>query len=158
MADVVDKATRSRMMAGIKGKDTNPEIFLRKALFALGFRFRLHRPDIPGRPDIVLPKHRALVLVHGCYWHGHQCRNFKWPVTNAQFWRDKIDANRRRDRENLSAQRKAGWRIIIVWECAIRGSMKRAPTIDVVTLISRWIATGRDYAVVDTRGLHIRGN
>ena len=92
MADVVDKATRSRMMAGIKGKDTNPEIFLRKALFALGFRFRLHRPDIPGRPDIVLPKHRALVLVHGCYWHGHQCRNFKWPVTNAQFWRDKIDA------------------------------------------------------------------
>lgn len=120
MTDIVDSATRSRMMSGIRGKNTKPEIAVRQALHAAGFRFRLHRKDLPGSPDIVLPRYRAVIFVHGCFWHGHGCRYFKVPKTRTDFWLDKITANARRDRQNEDALMAMGWSVFVVWECDIR--------------------------------------
>ncbi len=118
MVDIVDKATRSRMMAGIGGKNTRPEMVVRKHLFAAGFRYRLHRRDLPGRPDIVLPKYQTVIFVHGCFWHRHKgCRFAAVPATNAQFWQEKLDGNVARDRRSARALRAAGWRVLRVWEC-----------------------------------------
>lgn len=153
MADVVDSATRSRMMSGIRAKNTRPEIFLRKRLHALGFRFRLHAKDIPGKPDIVLPKYRALVVIHGCFWHAHNCRYFKLPVTNAVFWRNKIDLNRQRDKRNLELQLEAGWRCLIVWECAIRTCQRKPERLDVVLLTAQWLSKSSVAAEIDEQGL-----
>lgn len=121
MADVVDAATRSRMMSGIRGKNTKPELTVRLGLHAMGFRYRLHPKDVPGKPDIWLPKHRAAVFVHGCFWHGHDCSLFKLPGTRQDFWRAKIDANRKRDAivDALLADRQI--RRLEIWECAFRG-------------------------------------
>jgi DNA mismatch endonuclease, patch repair protein len=120
--DVVDSATRSRMMSGIRGRNTKPEIFVRSLLHASGFRFRLHVKELPGKPDIVLPKHKAIVLVHGCFWHGHGCRLFKWPSSRVEFWRTKIERNRANDDKTVAALADAGWRVAIIWECAIRAA------------------------------------
>ena len=93
MADVVDRKTRSRMMSGIRGKNTRPELLIRKGLHARGFRFRLHDKRLPGKPDLVLPKYSAVIFVHGCFWHGHDCHLFKWPQSRREFWRKKITRN-----------------------------------------------------------------
>lgn len=121
MADVVDAATRSRMMSGIRGKNTRPELQVRLGLHALGFRYRLHPGKIPGKPDLWFPKYRAAIFVHGCFWHGHECSLFKLPGTRQDFWQHKIDANRRRDsvvEELLAAD---AIRRLEIWECAFRG-------------------------------------
>ena len=121
MADVVDKQTRSRMMAGIRGKNTKPEIALRKALHAMGFRFRLHDKRLPGRPDIVLPKWKVAIEVHGCFWHRHEgCRYSSTPATRSDFWAEKFAANVARDRRNLEQLLEEGWRTAVVWECWLR--------------------------------------
>lgn len=120
MTDIVDPETRSRMMSGIRGRDTKPEMAVRQALHRAGLRFRIHRKDLPGKPDIVLPKYRAVVFVHGCFWHGHGCRYFKIPKTRTGFWLDKIAANVERDRKSEDALRAAGWSVFTVWECDIR--------------------------------------
>lgn len=117
MADIVDKATRSRMMSGIRGKDTKPEMIVRRALHRAGFRYRLHAKDLPGKPDIVLPKYRTVIFVHGCFWHMHNCKFFKWPKTRPDFWREKISKNVERDREYLSVLENLGWSPIVIWEC-----------------------------------------
>lgn len=153
MADVVDKATRSRMMSGIQSKSTRPEIFIRKGLHALGFRFRLHANDILGKPDIVLPKFRALINVHGCFWHGHGCRYCKTPSTNTEFWLDKINANCLRDKRTLQLQLDAGWRCLIVWECAIRLAQRMPQEFDVINLSANWLNQGGRFATIDERGL-----
>lgn len=124
MVDVVDSATRSRMMSGIKGRNTKPEILIRKILHRQGFRFRLHATDLAGKPDIVLPRYHAVIFVHGCFWHGHDCPLFKWPSTRPDFWRDKIERNRKTDNKARQALLDGGWRVGIVWECAIRGANK----------------------------------
>lgn len=121
MTDIVDRQTRSRMMGGIRGKDTKPEIAVRSLLHRSGFRFRLHVRELPGRPDIVLPKYRVIVNVMGCFWHGHECDIFRWPSTREDFWREKICGNRNRDRKVNAQLLEAGWRIATVWECALRG-------------------------------------
>lgn len=121
MADIVDKATRSRMMAGIRGKDTKPEKLVRSALHRAGFRFRLHVADLPGKPDIVLPKYRTAIFVHGCFWHGHKCRNFKWPKTRKAFWKAKIEGNVARDRKAIGELRRSGWNVKVIWECRVGG-------------------------------------
>lgn len=109
------------MMAGITGKDTQPEMLVRRALHAHGFRFRLHAPSLPGKPDIVLPKYRAAIFVHGCFWHRHPgCRFATTPTTRPEFWATKFESNRQRDRRNVKALRDAGWRVATVWECDIR--------------------------------------
>jgi DNA mismatch endonuclease (patch repair protein) len=109
------------MMSGIRGKDTKPEMLIRRALHARGFRFRLHDRRLPGRPDLVLPKYQTVIFVHGCFWHGHNCHLFKWPQTRLEFWRKKIEANKARDVQTLKTLRDAGWQTIEVWECALKG-------------------------------------
>jgi DNA mismatch endonuclease, patch repair protein len=121
MTDVVDKQTRSRMMSGIRGKDTKPEHVVRRALFAAGYRFRLHRKDLPGAPDIALPGRKVAVFVHGCFWHMHRnCRYAKMPATRPKFWAAKLRSNAERDRRSAEALVASGWRVLVVWECATR--------------------------------------
>lgn len=118
MADVVDRATRSRMMSGIRGRDTKPELVVRKYLHAAGLRFRLAPKDLPGKPDIVLPKYHTVVFVHGCFWHRHQrCRYATVPSTNKLFWAEKFAANVERDRRMQRQLRSSGWQVFVIWEC-----------------------------------------
>ncbi|QJW85691.1 DNA mismatch endonuclease Vsr [Ramlibacter terrae] len=120
MADVVDAATRSRMMSGIRGKNTRPEMLVRKFLHAHGFRFRLHRKDLPGVPDIVLPKYKTVVFVHGCFWHQHgNCRFAARPKSNADFWSAKLGANAARDARVKTELEQLGWHVVTVWECSL---------------------------------------
>lgn len=114
-------SVRSRNMAAIRGKDTAPELAVRRILHAMGLRFRLHRRDLPGRPDIVLPKHRTVVFVHGCFWHRHEdCRYTTTPKTRQEFWQSKFAANIERDRRNRTDLLQLGWRVIVIWECELR--------------------------------------
>lgn len=116
--DVFSKAKRSSIMSKIKGKDTQPEIIVRSALHKMGYRFRLHRKDLPGKPDIVLPKHKKVILVHGCFWHGHKnCPRSKRPTTNREFWDTKISKNIERDIHNRDRLRELGWDVLTVWQC-----------------------------------------
>ncbi len=117
MADVVDKKTRSRMMSGIRGKDTKPELIVRRYLHRHGFRYRLHDRKLPGHPDIVLPKYQTVVFVHGCFWHRHDCARFVWPKTRKTFWAEKISGNVQRDQTNARLLREMGWQVLVVWEC-----------------------------------------
>lgn len=131
MADIVDSKTRSRMMAGIKGKNTKPEMFVRRFLHGNGFRFRLHSPGLPGKPDLVLAKYHACVFVHGCYWHRHPgCRLAYEPKSRKDFWNTKFTQNVERDRRKIAQLREAGWRVAIIWECAIREGADLEPLID----------------------------
>jgi len=121
--DIVDQQTRSRMMSGIRGKNTKPELVLRRALHARGFRYRLHSGKVHGRPDMVLPKYRAAVFVHGCFWHRHEgCRYTTNPSTRPKFWQAKFKANVARDRTIRKTLLADGWRVATVWECALRKS------------------------------------
>ena len=126
MCDTVDKATRSAIMARVHSKDTAPELRLRQALFALGLRYRLHVAALPGKPDIVLPRHRAVVMVHGCLWHWHGCRRSRMPASNAEYWKAKIARNVSRDRKHLASLAALNWRVLIVWECALTARMMDA--------------------------------
>jgi len=126
------------MMSGIRGKNTKPEILIRKGLHALGFRYRLHSPKLQGKPDIVLPKYRAIILINGCFWHAHNCHLFKWPSTRKEFWESKILSNTRRDQENLKHYSDAGWKTLIVWECALKGKTK-LPLESIFDLIAYWL-------------------
>jgi len=112
------------MMSGIRAKNTKPEISIRKALHALGFRYRLHAANVPGKPDLVFPFYRAAVFVNGCFWHGHDCPLFRMPDTRREFWDEKITRNRQRDAEVRSLLAASGWRQLTIWECAFRGSGK----------------------------------
>ena len=107
-------------MAAIKRRDTKPEIAVRRWLHAAGFRFRLDARDLPGRPDIVLPKYRTVVFVHGCFWHRHECSAFKWPKARAAFWKRKLEGNVERDRSRYRELKSLGWRVVVVWECDVR--------------------------------------
>lgn len=109
------------MMSGIRSRDTRPELAVRRALHARGFRYRLHSHRLPGKPDMVLRKYRAVILVHGCFWHGHDCPLFRLPGTRAAFWHKKIERNRQRDAEVRDSLESTGWRCLTIWECAMRG-------------------------------------
>jgi DNA mismatch endonuclease (patch repair protein) len=121
MVDIVSPAVRSRMMAGIRSKNSVPEMVVRRALFAAGFRFRLHRRDLPGTPDIVMPSRRVAIFIHGCFWHAHRgCRYAKLPATRTDFWATKLQANVVRDGKAVESLNALGWRVLCVWECATR--------------------------------------
>lgn len=127
MSERISPETRSRMMSSIRGTNTKPERLVRSGLHAQGFRFRLHVGSLPGRPDLVMPKWRVALFVHGCFWHGHLgCRYFKIPKIRTNFWVDKIAGNTRRDLEAIKRLRADGWRVGIVWECALRQDARRA--------------------------------
>ena len=117
--DVVSKKKRSEMMSGIRGKNTKPELEVRKYLYSRGFRFRLHVRELPGKPDIVLPKYNTAIQVRGCFWHGHGCRLSSFPKTNRKFWKNKILNNKKRDAKNDKKLRKMGYRLLVVNECNI---------------------------------------
>jgi len=136
-------------MSGIRGKNTKPELLIRKGLHARGFRYRLHC-DLPGKPDICLPKHRAVIFVHGCFWHGHDCHLFKWPGTRPEFWRAKIARNREVDAAAEAAVLAAGWRVATVWECALKG--KERLTVEHIVLgLQHWLRS--DQRVLEVRGV-----
>jgi DNA mismatch endonuclease, patch repair protein len=138
MTDIVSSQKRSEMMSGIRGRNTRPELQVRSWLHAGGFRFRLHRKDLPGSPDIVLPRHRVVIFVHGCFWHRHAgCRYATQPATRPEFWAHKFDANVQRDQRNQQALLKAGWRVLIIWECGLRQRVDLSP-------ISVWIDEGME--------------
>lgn len=149
MADIVAADVRSRMMSGIRGRNTKPELMLRKGLHRIGFRFRLHVANLPGKPDIVLPRYRAVILAHGCFWHGHDCHLFKLPSTRQDFWKAKIERNRVVDERTLQALRSLGWRVGVVWECSLKGKSRLSPD-DVAKLCGEWLRS--DTALLEIRG------
>lgn len=119
--DIVSRETRSRMMSGIKGRNTRPEILVRSLLHRIGFRFRLHKRGLPGCPDILLPKYRAVIFIHGCFWHQHQdCKYATLPSSNPEFWVEKLNKNVVRDAKNIDALIANRWRVLVVWECLTR--------------------------------------
>ena len=121
MADVHEPEVRSYNMSQIQGKDTKPEMMVRKFLHSNGFRYRLHVKDLPGKPDLVLPKYNSVIFVHGCFWHVHEgCKYFKLPKTRTEFWRDKLYGNKKRDEDNIKRLKKDGWNVIVVWECELK--------------------------------------
>ena len=139
MVDVVDRATRSRMMSGIRGRDTKPEITLRRLLHRAGLRFRLHSRDLPGRPDIVFPGRKAAIFVHGCFWHRHEgCHWCSTPSSNSDFWSAKFARNVERDAEARAGLHAFGWRAATVWECALRGNQLEVTAAAVI----EWVRDG----------------
>ncbi|AKH68796.1 T/G mismatch-specific endonuclease [Spongiibacter sp. IMCC21906] len=147
MSDIHLPATRSRNMSAIRGKDTKPEMLIRRALHARGFRYRLHSQKLPGSPDLVLPKYRAAIFVHGCFWHRHNCSMFHWPSSRKDFWRKKLDANYERDERNVNALLVAGWRVAVVWECCLRGKHKRGDD-SVADTLSDWLTSDKYFFTI----------
>ncbi len=136
MTDVHDKATRSYNMSQIKGKNTKPEIIVRKFLFSKGLRFRLHVKDLPGKPDIVLPKYKTIIFVHGCFWHGHLgCKYYVMPKTNTERWRDKIEKNKMNDNNVILKLTEKNWQTIVVWECELKKEKRLETLFDVYNKI-----------------------
>ena len=136
-------------MASVRSRDTKPEMMIRKALHASGLRYRLNVRDLPGKPDIVLPRHQTVVFVHGCFWHRHECDLFRWPESRTEFWRDKLNANAARDMTAVEALEKAGWRRAVIWECELKGRKKRNFQDTMQRLIA-WIKS-------DEQAITIRG-
>lgn len=126
MADKFSKSKRSDIMSKISGKETKPEILVRRYLFSKGFRYRKNVKELPGKPDIVLPKYKTIIFVHGCFWHGHEgCQKSALPTTNIEFWKEKIGKNIERDRFSIGKLEKEGWKVIVVWQCELKNSTVR---------------------------------
>ncbi|WP_084397612.1 very short patch repair endonuclease [Hydrogenophaga pseudoflava] len=148
MTDIVSPSKRSEMMSGILAKNTKPEMRVRKALFSRGYRYRLHRRDLPGTPDIVLPGRRVAIFVHGCFWHGHAgCSLAKVPGTREDFWKRKFEQNRHRDEEAVGALRSAGWRVLVVWECFLRSTETQD---GLATALSGWLESANRTGVLQS--------
>ena len=143
MADIVSTQVRSRMMSGIRSKNTKPEMIIRRGLHACGFRYRLHNAALPGKPDLVFASRRAIILIHGCFWHAHGCHLFRWPSSRKQFWQRKLLGNQLRDVAVRAALQAENWRILTIWECALKGSAKR-PANEVVQYAAKWLQSGTD--------------
>lgn len=154
--DIVDSNTRSRMMSGIRGRDTKPELLLRSGLQRLGLRHRLgnkyrwQKQLLPGRPDLVYPKYRAVIQVNGCFWHRHDCHLFKWPQTRQEFWQQKLNGNAARDERNRLKLEQIGWRVLTVWECSLKGKTRREAE-EVIRTAANWVQFGDQSALIEGR-------
>ncbi len=148
--DVHTKAQRHYNMSRIRGQDTKPEMLVRRGLHAEGLRFRLHVRDLPGRPDIIFPRHRAIIFVHGCFWHGHECPLFKIPKTRPDFWEKKIFANKERDQKVIAQLLGHRWRVLTVWECSLKGPNRHET--------SKLIAKCTDFVTGNTLQAEIEGS
>ena len=148
MPDIVPSHVRSRMMSGIRGKNTKPEMLIRKALHARGHRYVLHNTKLPGKPDLTFPKHQAVILANGCFWHGHGCHLFRWPSTRKKFWKDKISRTKASDRDNIQSLTQAGWRVLVVWECALKGNTK-LDFDDAISSIESWLLSRQRSMVIE---------
>ena len=136
MTDVHSKETRSYNMSKIKGKDTKPELLVRKFLHKYGFRYRLHVKDLPGKPDIVLPKYKTIIFIHGCFWHGHEgCKYFVIPQTRTEWWLAKINGNIAKDLSNKQLLSSDGWKVIEIWECNLKGNKREVTLNQVLSLL-----------------------
>lgn len=150
MVDIVSPSVRSRMMAGIRDKNTRPELLIRKLLFVKGFRYRLHAKALPGKPDLVFPRLRAVIFIHGCFWHGHNCHLFKWPKSRKAFWKTKIIGNRVVDERSYKALQNNDWRILTIWECAIKGKERLDPAI-LANRIEKWLLSCNKFREIKGR-------
>jgi len=139
MADVLTPEQRRRNMGSIKAKDTKPEMIIRRGLHERGYRYRLHRKDLPGKPDIVFSRQKAVIFVNGCFWHKHECHLFRFPQTRKGFWLDKLTENFERDEINHCELKSLGWRILVIWECAVKGKT-RLPVDDILNQIELFIS------------------
>ncbi|TAW73058.1 DNA mismatch endonuclease Vsr [Rhizobium ruizarguesonis] len=157
MVDIVSPEKRSQMMSGIKGKNTKPEIAVRKALFALGWRYRIHYKRLPGKPDLVFPSLKAVIFVEGCYWHGHDCHLFKLPSSRTEFWANKIEGNRQRDVRVREELQTLGWRHLTVWECALKGRT-RLPFPALIDTIVAWLESPEPAGEIEGTGHGIGGS
>ncbi|KEI72390.1 very short patch repair endonuclease [Endozoicomonas elysicola] len=146
MTDVHTPAIRSKNMQAVRNRNTKPELLVRKLLYSRGFRFRLNVKTLPAKPDIVFPKYRAIILVNGCFWHGHDCLVFKWPKTRTEFWKEKITGNQQRDKRNLRDLQADGWRVLTLWECALKGRYK-LPLDVIADLIENWLLVGGETSI-----------
>ena len=136
MADVHEPETRSYNMSQISGKDTKPEMMVRKFLHGNGFRYRLHVKDLPGKPDLVLPKYNSVIFVHGCFWHAHVgCKYFKIPTTRTEWWKNKLFGNRERDKKYIRQLEDLGWNVIVIWECELKPEKKEKTLIRIVEVL-----------------------
>lgn len=144
MADVLTKEQRRFNMSRIRGRDTQPELVLRRGLHRRGLRYRLHVKELPGTPDLVFPKSRAVLFLHNCFWHLHHCPGFKWPETRRDFWRSKLERNRERDIASRNKLMEDSWRVQVVWECALRGPGRR-PIEDVFELCEEFVRNGHGH-------------
>jgi DNA mismatch endonuclease (patch repair protein) len=149
--DVLSPAQRRLNMSRIRGRDTKPEMIVRRGLHARGLRYLLHDRRLPGRPDLVFPKHRVVLFVHGCFWHAHGCALCKLPVTRRDFWKAKLESNVERDHQAIKALRASGWRVLLVWECALRGP-KRLDERMTLDLIASCIGKDNDRSFVEFQG------
>jgi len=138
------------MMAGIRDKNTRPELLIRKLLFVKGFRYRLHAKALPGKPDLVFPRLRAVIFIHGCFWHGHNCHLFKWPKSRKAFWKTKIIGNRVVDERSYKALQNNDWRILTIWECAIKGKERLDPAI-LANRIEKWLLSCNKFREIKGR-------
>lgn len=152
MADRVDQKARRRIMSANRSKDTGPEMEVRKALFGRGFRYRIHPSRLPGKPDIVLGKYRAAIFVHGCFWHGHDCRRRPESKTNRSFWEGKIARNRIRDHDSICSLLDQGWRVLVIWECAIRRKSPPFEESEDLESVIDWIKGIDKLATLSERG------
>lgn len=141
--DTVDKVTRSKIMSQVGQRDTGPEMRLRKALHRLGLRYRLHDKKLLGSPDIVFPRFRAVIFVHGCFWHRHGCKASTMPETHRRFWTDKFEANIKRDRRNIKALLKDGWRVMVFWECAL--NRKKSDMDSIAKKVINWLDSNSQF-------------
>lgn len=138
MSDKLNKAARSRVMSSIKNKNTKPELNIRKALFANGIRYGLHNRKLPGCPDLVFSKYKAIIFIHGCFWHNHQCKYGRLPETNHEFWAEKLRGNALRDKRNIKRLKNMGWRVKIIWSCSLKNRIK-FDSAQCVEEIIRWL-------------------
>lgn len=133
MADIYDRNKRSQIMSKISGKETKPEILIRKFLFSKGFRYRKNVQKIPGQPDVVLSKYKTVIFIHGCFWHGHKnCKAAKLPETRKEFWEEKIKSNIVRDKSNTNELKQLGWHVIIIWQCDISNKEKQTNRLELL--------------------------
>lgn len=142
MTDVLTAAQRQLNMSRIRGRDTKPEMLVRRGLHACGLRYRLHERKLTGCPDLVFPRYQAAVFIHGCFWHAHGCSLSKFPATRQEFWRNKLERNAARDREGIADLRAEGWRVLVIWECALRGP-QRMSAEDLVKRAEHFIRSRR---------------
>lgn len=143
MVDVVTPEKRRQMMSGIQGKNTQPELVIRKNLYAMGFRYRIHDKRIPGKPDLVFTSRKAAIFIHGCFWHVHDCHLFKWPSSRVDFWKQKLSGNVQHDKEILAKLNDDGWHILTIWECALKGK-NRLSIEEIMDKTVSWLNTSAE--------------
>lgn len=153
MIEIIDPA-RSKLMATIKSKNTSLELLVRKGLHRLGFRYRLHNKILSGKPDLVFPKHHAVIFVNGCFWHAHGCHIFKWPSTRVEFWKEKIGTNKIRDERNIQACIATGWKVLVIWECALKGKTRRNLN-EVIHTAANWLLYDSQSAELEGKNSHL---